>query len=75
MDWMSPWSLFAAILDGAIGLAYFVYGKKAERYLFMLVGLVIMALPFFFRTAVTLCVASAVGAILPFILIRLGIDF
>lgn len=75
MDWMSPWWLFVAIFGGAVGLAYFVYGKKAERYLFLLVGVLIMALPVVFRTTVGLCLASAVGILLPYVLIRFGIDF
>jgi hypothetical protein len=75
LDEIDAWWIFVAIFGGSVGLAYFVYGRKAERYLFLLFGFLIMAMPFVFRTALTLTITSVVGIILPFILIRFGIDF
>jgi hypothetical protein len=75
MESMTASWLFAAILGSSFGVAYIVYGRKAQRYLFLLTGAGILVLPFFLRTAVTLWVGSAAGVLLPFLLIRLGIDF
>jgi hypothetical protein len=43
----SPAALFGSLLFGAIGLAAFVYGKKMVRYGPMVIGLVLMAYPYF----------------------------
>jgi Mg/Co/Ni transporter MgtE len=75
MEWMSPWWLFGVIFGSSLGLAYVVYGRKAARYLFLLTGGAILLLPFFLRTTVALWAGSAAGVVLPFVLIRLGIDF
>jgi Mg/Co/Ni transporter MgtE len=75
MEWTSPWWLFATIVGSSFGLAYIVYGRKAARYLFLLTGGAILLLPFFLRTTVGLWAGSAAAVVLPFVLIRLGIDF
>ena len=74
MNWSSPWWLFAAIAGSSFGVAI-VYGRKAARFLFALTGVAILLLPFFLRTAAALWAGSVAGILLPFLLIRLGIDF
>jgi len=75
MNWSSPWWLFATMAGSAFGVAYIVYARKAGRLLFALAGVVILLLPFFLRTAAALWAGSVAGILLPFLLIRLGIDF
>jgi Mg/Co/Ni transporter MgtE len=75
MDWSSPWWLFPAIAGSAFGVAYIVYARKAARLVFALTGVAILLLPFFLRTTVALWAGSLAGILLPFLLIRLGIDF
>lgn len=43
----SPAALFGSLLFGAIGLAAFLYGKKLALYKPMIIGLVLMAYPYF----------------------------
>ena len=40
-------NLFGQILFGAIGLASFIYGKKQSSFRAMLLGVAIMAYPYF----------------------------
>ena len=46
----SPAVLFAGLLFGTIGLAAFIYGKKATRWQPMLIGFILMAFPYFIDT-------------------------
>jgi hypothetical protein len=43
----SPAALFGSILFGAIGLAAFIYGKKMVLWKPMVIGVVLMAYPYF----------------------------
>lgn len=44
---MTPGNLFGSILFGAIGLAAFVYGKKAGSLKPVILGIALMAYPYF----------------------------
>lgn len=46
--------LFAAVVFGAVGLAAFVYGKKATNWKPMVIGVALMAYPYFFEQALLL---------------------
>jgi hypothetical protein len=39
--------IFLSVLWGAIGMGFFVYGKKQQRFLPMLSGIALMAFPYF----------------------------
>ena len=43
----SPAALFGSLLFGAIGLGAFMYGKKMVLYKPMVIGMVLMAYPYF----------------------------
>jgi hypothetical protein len=43
----SPAALFASLLFGAVGLGAFLYGKKMVLYKPMIIGIVLMAFPYF----------------------------
>jgi len=60
----SPANLFAGLLFGAIGLAVFSYGKKMTVVKPMIIGVALMAYPYFvsqtwalYGIGVALCVA------------------
>jgi hypothetical protein len=40
-------SLLASLVIGSIGLVAFIYGKRQQRYPQLVVGLVLMAYPYF----------------------------
>lgn len=44
---MSESSLIWGVLFGAVGLGYFVYGKKQRAVVPLLVGVALMAMPYF----------------------------
>jgi len=41
-----PWIIVAGLF-GIIGMAYFMYGKKSLRYVFLICGIVFMGYPYF----------------------------
>src|SRR5207249_10965779 len=43
----NPTALFGSLLFGAIGLAAFIYGKRMVLYKSMVIGIVLMAYPYF----------------------------
>jgi hypothetical protein len=44
---VDPASLFLDLVIGAVGMALFVYGKKAERWPHLGAGLLLMVYPYF----------------------------
>lgn len=59
-------SIFWGMIFGAVGLAYFVYGKKQHLFIPLLCGMTLMAFPYFISNTIIL-VAVGVGlAMLPF---------
>jgi len=57
--------IFSGIVFGAIGLAYFVYGKKAQEYLFLFSGMGLMIYPYFIQTLWISVVIGIVITVLP----------
>ena len=47
-------SLFAGIVFGAIGFAAFIYGKKQASFKPMLIGIALMAYPYFVSNTILL---------------------
>lgn len=43
----NPTALFGSLLFGAIGFAAFIYGKRMVLYKPMVIGIVLMAYPYF----------------------------
>jgi hypothetical protein len=54
----TPAALFAGILFGAVGLGVFIYGKKQMRLVTMLIGLLLMFLPYMIGNTVGLYLAG-----------------
>lgn len=59
-------SILVDLLVSSVGLAFFSYGKKAERVPHLIAGLLLMVYPYFVTTAGTM---AAIGAL---ILLGLG---
>ncbi len=66
-------SLLASLLVGSIGFVSFAYGKKQSRFPQMLVGVALMAFPYFVSSALLILGIGAglVGVLL--ILLKLGL--
>jgi len=60
-------NLFGQILFGAIGLAAFIYGKKQSSFRAMLLGVAIMAYPYFVPETWLLYTIGGVLTVLLFI--------
>ncbi len=55
----TPTALFGLILFGAIGLAAFVYGRKTGSLRAIVIGIVLMAYPYFVEAALPLYLIGA----------------
>jgi hypothetical protein len=55
----TPAALFASILFGAVGFGAFLYGKKQARLMTMIIGLVLIVLPYMIGSTPGLYAAGA----------------
>jgi hypothetical protein len=58
--------LLWGVVFGSVGLAYFVYGKKQQRFVPLLCGIALMAFPYFISNTVLLVVVGLVLAAAPY---------
>jgi hypothetical protein len=65
---MDTTSLLLSMLYGTIGLAMFVYGKKAERVVPLVAGLALMVVPYFIPSVLWMSVTSIALMAGPFLL-------
>ena len=63
----STTNIIIGIITGAFGLAYFVYGKKQEEYVFLIAGLALMIYPYLFSNLALLIVIGLALVALPFL--------
>ena len=64
---MDPVWLFLSLIPSGIGFVMFVYGKKQERWIYAVAGLIFMTYPYFTTTTTSLtAVGVALGAALWF---------
>ena len=59
-------SLLWGVVFGAVGLAYFVYGKKQQRFVPLLCGIGLMAFPYFMSNIVLLVVVGLALSVIPY---------
>lgn len=59
--------LFLSVLFGAVGMGYIVYGKKQERGVAFLSGVLLCALPYFGIDIWALLIVGALLSLAPFI--------
>jgi len=58
------------VIFGAIGLGFFVYGKKQKAIIPFLSGTGLMVFPYFISNAVILVIAGIILTALPFVIKR-----
>ncbi|MDP4267644.1 MAG: hypothetical protein Q8880_09455 [Bacteroidota bacterium] len=68
---MSGTSIFLGMIISTIGLAYFIYGKKAEEFTYLIAGIVLMVYPYLISNVVWTVILGIVFCAVPVILNRL----
>lgn len=63
----TPAQLFVGIVAGAVGIAYFAFGKKQGRFAPMLAGIALCVYPYFVSTVLGLVLIGAVLVAVPFL--------
>ena len=58
--------LFWAMLFGAIGLGFFVYGKKQKAVVPLLTGIALFVFPYFMPNVYMLVIVGAILVVLPY---------
>ena len=59
-------SLLWGVVFGAVGFAYFIYGKKQQRFVPLLCGMGLMAFPYFVSNTAILVVVGLVLSVTPY---------
>jgi hypothetical protein len=59
------WLLWGVVF-GSIGLAYFVYGKKQQRFVPLLCGIALMVYPYFISNTVLLVAVGLIISAVPY---------
>jgi hypothetical protein len=60
------WLLWGVVF-GSVGLAYFVYGKKQQRFVPLLCGIALMAFPYFISNTVLLVIVGLLLSAVPYV--------
>ena len=68
MGKMDAYRLFLEFLLGMVGTGYFLYGKKAGRYIFMVCGVGLGVFPYFVTRFVWIAVIGCLLLAIPFLL-------
>jgi 4-hydroxybenzoate polyprenyltransferase len=64
---MNATSLVIGIFSGAIGVGYFMYGKRQTKFVPLLAGMMLCVYPYFVSSAVWLVVVGAALMAAPFL--------
>lgn len=65
---MNATTLFIGVIAGAIGMGYFIYGKRQLRYAAMISGMILCVYPYFIDSVLWLCVVGLVLIVAPFLI-------
>ena len=65
---MNPTSVIIGIFTGAIGVGYFMYGKRQTKFVPLLAGMALCVYPYFVDSALWLVVIGAVLLAAPFVI-------
>ncbi|MDP1853158.1 MAG: amino acid transport protein [Candidatus Omnitrophota bacterium] len=60
--------LFAGVIFGSIGTAYFVYGKKQQNWIAFVCGIILCVTPYFIANIYLLVATGIVLGVLPFLI-------
>ena len=58
--------LFAGLIFGLIGTAYFIYGKKQQNWVALVCGIMLCVIPYVIANTYLLIAVSIILAVLPF---------
>lgn len=67
----SAWSLIGGLLFSGIGFVAFVYGKKNAEWKWMVIGIALMAYPYFVHSAVGVFVIGSILTAMLYVLAKL----
>ena len=65
---MTPTTLAIGILTGAVGVGYFVYGKRQTKFAPLLAGMALCVYPYFVDSVLWLVVIGALLMAAPFVI-------
>ena len=60
-------SLLVGIIAGAVGMGYFIYGKRQSKFVPMLAGVLLCVYPYFTNSLLWLCVIGSILLVMPFL--------
>ena len=63
-------SLFVGVFMSAVGLGYFIYGRKSSELYFLIAGIVLMIYPYFLRDLAALGIIGLLLILAPFLVKR-----
>lgn len=63
---MDFWGLVSAGIFGIVGMAYFMYGKKQKRWIFLFSGLALMIFPYFVSNLFLVCAIGIALIAMPY---------
>lgn len=58
--------LFWGMLFGAVGMGYFIYGKKQKVFVPLACGLILMVYPYFISNTIVLVLVGLIVSALPY---------
>jgi hypothetical protein len=64
----SPSQLFIGLIAGAVGVGYFVYGKREGRFAAMFSGVALCVYPYLVTGTLWLCLIGGALLVAPFLL-------
>ena len=65
---MTPATLTIGILAGAIGVGYFMYGKRQTKVVPLIAGMALCVYPYFVDSVLWLCLIGAALLAAPFVI-------
>lgn len=64
---MDTTTLMVSLLFGALGMGFFMFGKKEGRMVPLLVGVALMVVPYFIPNVIILLIACVLLTAVPFV--------
>ena len=61
-------SLWVGVVAGAIGMGYFIYGKRQAKYVPMIAGVLLCVYPYFVESLLALSVIGLLLVAAPFLI-------
>jgi hypothetical protein len=65
---IDPTYLMLSLLFGMVGMALFMYGKKAQRMPHLMAGVALMTCPYFITNVIAMMSVCIVVAVMPFVM-------